>query len=82
MSICRACLKKDKALDVGLPEENWHIEDSLVLAIRTTDINYSRANGNDEENLNVSTCPTVVYIRLVILCRGFRNNMFFLRETT
>ena len=51
MSICRACLKRDKALDVGLPEENWHIEDSLVLAIRTTDINYSRANGNDEENL-------------------------------
>ena len=56
MSICRACLKRDKALDVGLPEENWHIEDSLVLAIRTTDINYSRANGNDEENLSVAPC--------------------------
>ena len=82
MSICRACLKRDKALDIGLPEENWHVLDRLVLAIRTTDINYSMANGNDEENLNVSTCPTVVYIRLVILCRGFKNNMFFLRETT
>ena len=121
MSICRACLKRDKALDVGLPEENWHIEDSLVLAIRTTDINYSRANGNDEENLsvapcmnytrlfqrllfnspltglrqssshwrsvihtgcnakissNVSICPTIVYIRLVISCRGFKNIWF------
>ena len=76
MSICRACLKRDKALDVGLPEENWHIEDSLVLIKRTTDINDSRANGNDEENLNVSTCPTVVYIRLVISCRGFKNIWF------
>lgn len=56
MSICRACLKRDKALDVGLPEENWHIEDSLVLIKRTTDINYSRANGNDEENLSVAPC--------------------------
>lgn len=43
MSICRACLKRDKALDIGLPEENWHIVDRLVLAIRTTDINYSMA---------------------------------------
>ena len=48
MSICRACLKRDKTLDIGLPEENWHVLDRLVLAIRTTDINYSMANGNDE----------------------------------
>ena len=54
MSICRACLKRDKALDIGLPEENWHVLDRLVLAIRTTDINYSMANGNDEENLTVA----------------------------
>ena len=121
MSICRACLKRDKALDVGLPEENWHIEDSLVLIKRTTDINYSRANGNDEENLtvapymdytrlfqrllynspltglrqssshwrsvihtgrsakissNVSICHAVVYIRLFMLCLGFKNIWF------
>ena len=56
MSICRACLQRDKALDIGLPEENWHVLDRLVLAIRTTDINYSMANGNDEENLTVAPC--------------------------
>lgn len=62
MSICRACLKRDKALDIGLPEENWHVLDRLVLAIRTTDINYSMANGNDEENLTVA--PYMDYTRL------------------
>ena len=56
MSICRACLKRDKALDIGLPEENWHVLDRLVLAIRTTDINYSMANGNIRRNLSAAPC--------------------------
>ena len=50
MSICRACLKRDKALDIGLPEENWHVLDRLVLAIRTTDINYSMARKRRRES--------------------------------
>ena len=56
MSICRACLKRDKALVVWFPGGKLACSRQTGTDKRTTDINYSRANGNDEENLSVAPC--------------------------
>lgn len=62
MSICRACLKRDKALVVWFPGGKLACSRQTGTDKRTTDINYSRANGNDEENLTVA--PYMDYTRL------------------